>query len=70
LLELIGDWQKTHGAVRIYLSGMIGSRSGWQEIPYLSAPLNLDRLAAATIAHRTQNESGSFLASANPIRAT
>jgi 2-dehydro-3-deoxygalactonokinase len=44
LRGLIGDWRDTHGA-RVFLSGMIGSRNGWQEVQYLETPISLDRLA-------------------------
>jgi len=36
LIELVGDWL-AGGESRILLSGMIGSRQGWREAPYLDA---------------------------------
>lgn len=45
LLEAIGDWLEP-GSV-VLASGMIGSRQGWVEAPYLSTPAGLDDLAAA-----------------------
>lgn len=42
LAELVGGWSGT-----ILLCGMIGSRSGWIELPYLPCPARLAGLAAA-----------------------
>jgi len=44
LLALVGDWIETHRCPLI-ASGMIGSRQGWHEAPYLECPA--DRAAAA-----------------------
>jgi 2-dehydro-3-deoxygalactonokinase len=44
LRELAGAW--TDGSVPIVLGGMIGSRQGWQEVPYLPCPASPDALAA------------------------
>ncbi|QNM97660.1 2-dehydro-3-deoxygalactonokinase [Chitinimonas koreensis] len=44
----IGDWLAA-GPAEVWLSGMIGSRSGWREAPYLPAPAALDALAAAAL---------------------
>ena len=43
LATLLGDWQAS-GVPRI-ASGMIGSRQGWVEAPYLSCPASIDALA-------------------------
>lgn len=40
-------WQQVHGPLPILMSGMIGSRQGWVEVPYLSCPAGADSLAAA-----------------------
>jgi 2-dehydro-3-deoxygalactonokinase len=45
LIALAGDWIETH-RVPLIASGMIGSRQGWREAPYLDCPA--DRFAAAT----------------------
>ena len=42
LATLLGDWQAS-GAPRI-ASGMIGSRQGWVEAPYVSCPASVDGL--------------------------
>ena len=31
----------------IVMAGMIGSRSGWREVPYVDCPADIDRVAAA-----------------------
>jgi 2-dehydro-3-deoxygalactonokinase len=45
LESLCGDWKATHPALRVYMSGMIGSREGWLEAPYVSAPAGVRDLA-------------------------
>ncbi|MEP7062170.1 MAG: 2-dehydro-3-deoxygalactonokinase [Betaproteobacteria bacterium] len=42
--ELIGDWRDE--AVPRLAAGMIGSRNGWIEVPYVAAPATLAALAA------------------------
>ncbi|NML47229.1 2-dehydro-3-deoxygalactonokinase [Ramlibacter sp. G-1-2-2] len=46
LLALVGDWLQQHNCPLI-ASGMIGSRQGWREAPYLPCPASLDQAAAA-----------------------
>jgi hypothetical protein len=45
LLALCGDWIEAHH-VPLIASGMIGSRQGWQEAPYLECPAGLADAAA------------------------
>jgi len=45
LSSQIGDWLKA-GGVPILMSGMIGSRQGWIEAPYVACPGGLTDLAA------------------------
>ncbi|MEE1612484.1 2-dehydro-3-deoxygalactonokinase [Microvirga sp. CF3016] len=50
LREIVGDWAAE--AHRIYLSGMITSRNGWIETPYVPAPASLpDIMAGAFVKH-------------------
>ena len=42
---VIGDWLEAAPAVPVILSGMIGSRQGWSEAPYVSCPADLNGLA-------------------------
>lgn len=48
--EAVGDWlDAADKAAPVVLSGMIGSRLGWHEAPYLSCPANVAELAAALL---------------------
>ena len=38
LVDLAGDWLAAEGALPIVASGMIGSRQGWVEVPYVDTP--------------------------------
>ena len=46
LREEIGDWLDA-GETQVLLSGMVGSRQGWVEAPYLPCPVGIADLAAA-----------------------
>ncbi len=48
LCEEIGDWLR-EGETHILLSGMVGSRQGWVEAPYLSCPVGITDLARAAV---------------------
>ena len=48
LQEAVGAWL-ADGERRILMSGMIGSRQGWVEAPYLPCPAGIDNLARALI---------------------
>lgn len=45
LARLIGDW-RDGGTRRVLLSGMIGARGGWLEVPYLKLPCGGAELSA------------------------
>jgi 2-dehydro-3-deoxygalactonokinase len=47
----IGPWDK---ALPIMASGMITSRQGWIELPYVACPANLKSIAAAIQAHTSR----------------
>jgi 2-dehydro-3-deoxygalactonokinase len=49
LRETVGDWLLA-GETDVLMAGMIGSRQGWVEAPYLECPAGLDALAAALTA--------------------
>lgn len=49
LRAVAGDWIRD-GERRVVMCGMVGSRQGWQEAPYLPCPAGLDGLAAAAVA--------------------
>lgn len=44
---LVGDWRKAHPQAPVLMSGMIGSRQGWAEAPYVELPADAVTLAAA-----------------------
>ena len=46
LQDVVGDWLAA-GETRILMAGMIGSRQGWVEAPYLECPASPAALAAA-----------------------
>lgn len=48
LREEIGDWLKA-GENRVLLAGMIGSRQGWKEAPYVRCPAGATELSAALV---------------------
>jgi len=48
LSETIGDWLAA-GELRVLLCGMVGSRQGWIEAPYLSCPAGAAEIARATV---------------------
>lgn len=48
LREVAGDWIAA-GERRVLMSGMVGSRQGWVEAPYLPCPAGIAEIAAAAI---------------------
>src|SRR5580704_19769613 len=40
-------WRRAHGVLPVYASGMIGSRNGWVEMPYVAAPAGIEDFARA-----------------------
>ncbi len=45
LEQQAGDWIAA-GDATVFMSGMIGSRQGWLEVPYAACPAGLDEIAA------------------------
>ena len=45
LEQQAGDWMAA-GEMPVVMSGMIGSRQGWLEVPYATCPAGLDEIAA------------------------
>ena len=50
LHAIAGDWIARHGGCALLASGMIGSRQGWQEVPYLPCPANVAQAARRLVA--------------------
>ena len=46
LQRAIAPWRAAHGILPVYAAGMIGSRNGWIEMPYVPAPARAEDLAA------------------------
>ncbi len=45
--ELVGDWLDQFAELPIILAGMVGSREGWVEAPYVRCPATIAEIAAA-----------------------
>jgi len=43
----VGGWRSVHSDLPVLMSGMVGSRQGWAEAPYLSCPAGAEALAGA-----------------------
>lgn len=52
--DLVGPWQHAIG-LPIIASGMITSRNGWVETPYVSVPSGVQQLADAVVTHKTSD---------------
>ncbi len=50
LTEIIGDWLADAPTAPVILSGMVGSRQGWVEVPYADAPAGVEALLANAVA--------------------
>ncbi len=55
LFSIIGDWLAAEKEVAVIASGMITSRQGWVETPYLPCPAGAGELAAALTARRLRS---------------
>ena len=42
-------WSLAHPGIPVLISGMVGAREGWREVPYVRAPCSLDALAAGVV---------------------
>jgi 2-dehydro-3-deoxygalactonokinase len=47
LTRAVAPWRVAHGLLPIYAAGMIGSRNGWVEMPYVETPADAEALAKA-----------------------
>ncbi len=48
--EIAGDWLGGPGSPPLVACGMVGSRDGWQEVPYLDCPADVAALARGLVA--------------------
>ncbi|MBB3214861.1 2-dehydro-3-deoxygalactonokinase [Herbaspirillum sp. Sphag1AN] len=44
LVAACGDWLEQYPGVAVIAAGMVGSKQGWREAPYLEAPLDIDAI--------------------------
>jgi 2-dehydro-3-deoxygalactonokinase len=49
LSALLAPWMREHESLPVWLAGMIGSRNGWRETSYVSAPADAREIAAAVL---------------------
>jgi 2-dehydro-3-deoxygalactonokinase len=46
---IVGDWLKQWPSVPVLAAGMVGSRTGWHEVPYTACPADAAAIAAGII---------------------
>ncbi len=46
---VVGEWRAAHPELPALACGMIGSRGGWQEVPYVDAPADAGAIAAGLV---------------------
>ena len=56
----LGAWRSTHPGLPVLMSGMVGSRQGWAEAPYLSCPASAEGLAGRSSRCPARRVFGSF----------
>ncbi|MCC7548894.1 MAG: 2-dehydro-3-deoxygalactonokinase [Burkholderiales bacterium] len=61
LQSRIGDWLAA-GETRVLMSGMIGSRQGWKEAPYVSTPAGADAIAAGMVSVAMETGAAAWIA--------
>lgn len=49
LASVAGDWARTYPDAVLLASGMVGSRQGWVEVPYVDLPATLSAVAHACV---------------------
>ncbi|WP_249694588.1 2-dehydro-3-deoxygalactonokinase [Stappia sp. WLB 29] len=71
LLALLAPWLEAEGALDIVLVGMVTSRNGWIEVPYVPCPCSLEDLARGTVTRTLSNGSRAILLAGinDPARA-
>lgn len=60
LLEVIGPWLKDYGPLPVLALGMITSKNGWIEVPYVPCPTTPQDLAAGMLHRKLPNGSDLF----------
>ncbi len=49
LQQLAGDWLEEYPEIELLACGMVGSKHGWQEVPYLTCPAGEQEIAAGVM---------------------
>jgi 2-dehydro-3-deoxygalactonokinase len=49
LQSAVAEWRAAHPDAAVIAAGMVGSRQGWREVPYLSCPAGLADIAGALV---------------------
>lgn len=65
LFNAINPWSARHGALPIWLAGMVGSRNGWKEVPYASCPADTSQLRKALLKFRAHDHEIAIAAGAS-----
>lgn len=47
--QQVGDWRSAYPGLPVLMSGMVGSRQGWAEAPYLSCPASAEDFAGGLL---------------------
>ncbi len=53
--RVVGPWLRQHPGIPVFASGMIGSRQGWHEAPYVECPAGAADLARALLDATTRD---------------
>ncbi|WP_092434609.1 2-dehydro-3-deoxygalactonokinase [Collimonas sp. OK607] len=53
--QACGDWLRTAPDTPVIAAGMVGSRQGWQEVPYLEVPIAVDHIGAGLSTLRSRD---------------
>ncbi len=48
--RVLGDWLEAYPTLPVLASGMVGSRNGWREAPYVACPADLSAIAENLVA--------------------
>ncbi|WP_129779867.1 2-dehydro-3-deoxygalactonokinase [Peristeroidobacter soli] len=57
LFSALEGWARQHGALPVWLAGMVGSRNGWREVPYASCPAGTAELRRALLRFEARGHS-------------
>jgi 2-dehydro-3-deoxygalactonokinase len=57
--QACGDWLQAAPATPVIAAGMVGSRQGWCEVPYLNVPIAVDQIGGSL--HTLRNRHGQII---------